>query len=213
MSAMEFMARLAALIAPPRYPLVRYAGVLGPRSAWRKDVVPRPRERAPACDAATTASGAGPEPGVAVDADSAGRSSRRERTKSEANEPTRPERAAPTAAHAGPSPGGVALIAPNVLSVRHWDRLIGGTLYAATPRVDWASLLRRSFEVDVLQCPRCQGRLRVLAVITEREPVERILARLGVPTDPPPLVRARDPTDDDVDEVASPPEQLGLGLA
>jgi hypothetical protein len=30
MTGLEFMARLAALIAPPRYPLVRYAGVLGP---------------------------------------------------------------------------------------------------------------------------------------------------------------------------------------
>jgi hypothetical protein len=88
-----------------------------------------------------------------------------------------------------------------------------GALYAATPRVDWASLLRRSFEVDVLQCPRCQGRLRVVAVITEREPVRRILAHLGVPTEAPPLARARDPTDDDVDEVVSRPEQLELGLA
>jgi RNA polymerase sigma-70 factor (ECF subfamily) len=34
---------------------------------------------------------------------------------------------------------------------------IGGALYAATPRVDWASLLRRSFDVDVMQCPKCQG--------------------------------------------------------
>jgi hypothetical protein len=53
MLPMEFMARLAALIPPPRYPLVRYAGVLGPHSVWRKDVVPRPRERPPACDDAS----------------------------------------------------------------------------------------------------------------------------------------------------------------
>jgi hypothetical protein len=33
----------------------------------------------------------------------------------------------------------------------------------------------------------------VLAVITEREPVQRILAHLGVPTENPPLARARDP--------------------
>ncbi len=218
MSAMEFMARLAALIAPPRYPLVRYAGVLGPRSAWRKDVVPRPRERAPACDAGTTASEAVAVPGVAAGTDGAGRSSRGDPTKNEANDPARPARAPLTAAHAqpataSPNPSDVELIAPNVLSVRHWDRLMRGVLYAATPRVDWASLLRRSFEVDVLQCPRCQGRLRVLAVITERETVQRILAHLCVPTQAPPLARARDPTDDDVDEVDSPPEQLELGLA
>ena len=41
MTPMEFMAMLAALIPPPRYPLVRYAGVLEPRSSWRNDVVPR----------------------------------------------------------------------------------------------------------------------------------------------------------------------------
>jgi hypothetical protein len=40
MSPMEFMARLAAIIAPPRYPLVRYGGVLAPRSNWRRDVQP-----------------------------------------------------------------------------------------------------------------------------------------------------------------------------
>ena len=79
---------------------------------------------------------------------------------------------------------------------RHWDRLLGGVLYATSPRVDWATLLRRSFSVDVLECPKCHGRLRVIAVITEREPVRRILAHLGLPTDPPPLARARDPTDE-----------------
>jgi len=44
MTPLEMLARLSALIPPPRYPLVRFHGVLGPRSAWRKDVVPKPRE-------------------------------------------------------------------------------------------------------------------------------------------------------------------------
>src|SRR5208282_4491263 len=55
MTGIEFMARLAAIIAPPRYPLVRFAGVLAPRSAWRREVVPQPRERRHACDAARVA--------------------------------------------------------------------------------------------------------------------------------------------------------------
>ncbi len=104
----------------------------------------------------------------------------------------------------------VIALAPNILSVRHWDRLLGGLLYAATSRIDWASLLRRSMDVDVLQCPKCHGRLRVLAVITEREPVQRILSHLGLPTEPPPLARARDPSDELDDE---PGGQLELGLA
>ena len=76
----------------------------------------------------------------------------------------------PTDGSAQARPGDVLMLAPNVLSVKHWDRLLGGVLYALSPRVDWASLPRRSFSVDVLQCPKCRGRLRVIAVITEREP-------------------------------------------
>ena len=89
---------------------------------------------------------------------------------------------------------------------------MGGLLYAATPRVDWATLLRRSFSVDVLECPKCHDRLRVLAVITEREPVQRILAHLGMPTEAPHVARARDPTDDCAAEWDESP-QLTLGIA
>jgi hypothetical protein len=46
----------------------------------------------------------------------------------------------------------------------------------------------------------------VLAAITEREPVQRILSHLGMPTGPPPVARARDPSDDD------DPAQLELAL-
>ena len=56
----------------------------------------------------------------------------------------------------------------------------------------------------------CAGRLRVLAVITEREAVQKILAHLGMETDAPPTARARDPSDDvDEDEQAG---QLELAL-
>jgi hypothetical protein len=68
-------------------------------------------------------------------------------------------------------------------------RLHGGLLYAATPRIDWAALMRRSLDVDVLQCPRCDGRLRVIAVITAREPVQKTLSHLGLPTEEPPLAK------------------------
>ncbi|WP_437911117.1 transposase [Sorangium sp. So ce327] len=45
-SPMEFMARLAALIPPPKIPLVRYHGVFAPRSSWRSLVTPKPPARA-----------------------------------------------------------------------------------------------------------------------------------------------------------------------
>jgi hypothetical protein len=44
----ELMARLAALVPPPRAHQVRYHGVLGPAAAWRDQVVPLPTEPASA---------------------------------------------------------------------------------------------------------------------------------------------------------------------
>jgi hypothetical protein len=96
----------------------------------------------------------------------------------------------------------VAWLAPNVLSVRHCDRLLGGALYAATPRVDWATLLRRTFSVDVLECAACGGRMRVLGRVTERDTVRAILERLAMAADAPRVARARDPTDDEALEEA-----------
>jgi len=87
------------------------------------------------------------------------------------------------------------LLTPNVLSVKHWSRLLGGTLYAASPRVDWTSLLGRCFEVDVLACPSCDGRLRVLGEVTDPAMVRLVLDSLGMPTDAPRVARARDPTE------------------
>ncbi len=110
-----------------------------------------------------------------------------------------------------PDPGDVIRLAPNVISVRHWDRLLGGLLYAVQPRVDWATLLRRSFyerhgmpEVPRPTAHDCRDH-------PEREPVGRILAHLGMPTEPPPVARARDPTDDA--EETGDGNQLSLGLA
>ncbi len=50
-----------------------------------------------------------------------------------------------------------------------------GELYAAQPRVDWASLLRRTFEFDVKTCPLCAGRLEVRAVVSAPGSTAKIL--------------------------------------
>jgi hypothetical protein len=86
-------------------------------------------------------------------------------------------------------------LTPNILSVKHWNRLLGGLLYAAFPRVDWATLLRRRFEVDVLRCTACGGRLRMLGEITEHAMVRLVLESIGLPTEAPLASRARDRTD------------------
>ena len=42
--------------------------------------------------------------------------------------------------------------------------------------------MRRTFGLDVLACPRCGGRLRLIALIEQVSVIQRILPHLGVPT-------------------------------
>ena len=53
--------------------------------------------------------------------------------------------------------------------------------------------MHRSFGFDVLACPRCGERLRLLALIEEALVIRRILRHLGLPTDVPAVRPARPP--------------------
>ena len=45
--------------------------------------------------------------------------------------------------------------------------------------------MRRAFDIDVLACPRCGGRMRLVATIEEPRIIREILAHLGLPTEVP----------------------------
>ena len=47
--------------------------------------------------------------------------------------------------------------------------------------------MRRVFEIDVLECPRCAGAMRILAAIHPPETTVAILECLGLPTRAPPV--------------------------
>ena len=128
MTPVEFIARLAALVPPPRHPLVRYHGVLAPNSPWRVAVVPWPAPAAPVAPAAIAS------------------------TRVEAAGPAKP----------------------------------------SSHRIDWATLLRRVWDLDVLRCPGCDGRMRMIAAIEDRTAIVKILEHLGVPTELPRMTRSRD---------------------
>ncbi len=51
-----------------------------------------------------------------------------------------------------------------------------------TPRVDWAGLLRRTFDFDVFVCARYGGRRRVLAYVKQAVGGRAIFEHLGLPT-------------------------------
>jgi len=56
--------------------------------------------------------------------------------------------------------------------------------------------MRRAVDIDVLACPRCSGRMRLLATIEDPRVIRQILAHLGLPTEGPqprpPPARAAD---------------------
>ncbi|MBK6532506.1 MAG: transposase [Deltaproteobacteria bacterium] len=149
MTPMEFMARLSALVAPPRTPLVRYQGVLAPElavaggggsaaAAGRRVAVGSGRTGGGA------AGGRGPREDSSGDGDGAGRSRRRG-----ADADT--ERA---------------------------NRL--------------GALMWRVWAVDVLLCPGCSGRMKMIAALTERAAIVRILEHLDVSIEVPRMRRSRD---------------------
>jgi hypothetical protein len=66
---------------------------------------------------------------------------------------------------------------------------------------EWARLMRRAFDLDVLRCPNCSNRMRVLALIERPQTARRILRHLGMRDHPPPIAPARIP-DTSFDDVA-----------
>ena len=47
-------------------------------------------------------------------------------------------------------------------------------------RKNWARLIQKIYEVDLLVCPSCRGGMRVIAVIEEQEVIRKILTHLGL---------------------------------
>ncbi|XXT92999.1 transposase [Sorangium sp. So ce764] len=178
MSPMEFMARLAALIPPPKIPLVRYHGVFAPRSSWRSLVTPRPPARAAKSE---PCAGHAPLPAAPAPAPA---------SPAPASPCAPPALSARSLAHAEPT----VRVEPTLISVLHWGRLLEGELFATSRYVEWAVLMKRSFGFDALRCPRCERRMRVLSTITDSAVVRRILDPLNLPSQPRTAAPARAPT-------------------
>jgi hypothetical protein len=51
--------------------------------------------------------------------------------------------------------------------------------------------MRRVFEIDVLECPRCSARMRIIAHIHPPTATRAILECLGLPIRAPPVAPAR----------------------
>jgi len=139
---LELVEKLAALVPPPRFNLVRYHGVLAPSAAWRPLIVPESEISDPL---------------------------------SHSNCPARKQILAP---------GTEYLLKKRACRPRYYS---------------WSQLMRRVFSIAVLECPRCGGRMRILAAINPPETIRKILDCLGLPSRPPPVANAL--PDREIDEL------------
>ncbi|NCO52325.1 MAG: hypothetical protein GW875_09520 [Deltaproteobacteria bacterium] len=60
-------------------------------------------------------------------------------------------------------------------------------------RKNWARLIQKIYEVDPLTCPKCRGRMRIIAFIEDDEVIKKILKHLGLwdkQARPPPLPKS-----------------------
>jgi hypothetical protein len=164
----ELLEKLAAMIPKPRLNLLVYHGVFAPNARYRPGAVRAAQEGASQRTAGQGGGAANEGGGAAVRADAS----------------TPPGGAAPADAP-GPSTDSRAPTTP-----RSPPAPAG---YTRPAYYAWAELLRRTFAIDVLDCPDCGGRLRLLSTIADRTVIEKILRHLGLPVDVPQPARARAP--------------------
>jgi hypothetical protein len=137
---LELVEKLAALVPPPRFHMVRYHGVLAPSAAWRELVVPE-------------------------------------------------SETADVMKHSDCPAAGKQILMDDAARAR-------GRRGCRSRNYSWAELMRRVFSVDVLECDRCGGRMRIIAAIHPPEAIRKILECLGLPSRPPPLARPVRTVDD-----------------
>jgi hypothetical protein len=178
----ELVEKLAALTPPPRFHLVRYHGVLGPCASQRGRVVPRPEPRGEATDV--------PDSGLAA-ASGKGRAMTSRSGPADGGAPRglgESQAAVPRGALPGLGDGDLSSPGGKDAS----ERLAPADELPLRPRrLAWADLLRRVFTVDVLECPRCGARTRLLAAIHPPDATSAILKCLDLPARAPPVEAAR----------------------
>ncbi len=126
---LDLVAKLAALVPPPRFNLVRYHGIFGPASRWRSRIGPAgPRDD----DDSRCCPGSSARQAKGCDS-------------------------------------------PGKIHPRNYS---------------WAELMKRVWGFDVLKCPECGGRMRILCAINPPAAIRKILDCLGLPSRPPPVFPA-----------------------
>jgi hypothetical protein len=174
MRPIDLLARIAAIIPPPRHPLLRYFGVFGPHSSWRKLCVP----------AVVDSTQTEPPSSTSHSPDSDATRAEVDKVKLSSN---------PQQAESG---SGAAILEgttrPSDPSGQDASTKMAARIALNPWRIDWATLLKRTYDFDVLKC-QCGGRLKAVELVTEAARAKELLEQFGMSTKPPPIARARSP--------------------
>jgi hypothetical protein len=156
---LELMERLAALVHPPRFNITRFYGIFAPAASLRPRVIPETEvsipPRHPGCQSAVEAEVTNPGKlaGFGV-ADT--HQGDKVKVTYMGRDGTREKIEAPAT-----DPGK------------------NKKKRGCQPRnYQWATLMERVFELDVLACPRSGGRMRILAAIDTPDAIHKILASI-----------------------------------
>ena len=188
---MELMERLAALVPRPRFNLTRFYGVLAPASKLRPLVVPDDKASIalthPDCPerADTLETGIG--------------NNYLKLTRGETDKGLIKPAAAfiPSNIRKDETVTQMHSDCPERMETLKTDSEKPDAKRGMKPKnYSWAQLLMRVFELDVLCCPRCGGRMRVLCAINSQPAIQKILACLGLPSRAPPVAPAKLNTDE-----------------
>jgi len=186
-AGVELLEKLAAIIPRPRINLVLYHGVLGARARWRGLATSYGRPQA-----ATTADApeaqAPPCAPILVSQESSQHSDRPGSPGQSHGNKNESMNLSNAAASVASSP------TPQSTDQGATDAPTDGASAKEKKRWSaWSDLMRRAFSLDVLACPRCGERMRLIATIEDPAVVRKILNHLGLSTEVPEAEPARPP--------------------
>lgn len=160
----ELLLRLCALVPPRSFHMVRYHGIFAPHARGRFALTGRGLR-----DCAAAPSG-----------------------KSEQAAPTAAMADVPRGDASPPVPSSTSTLARSTATqpaARTGEALRSPDDATRARRLEWSLLMKRAYALDVLCCPRCQGPMRLIAVIDNEVVARKILLHLGLSARAPPRGR------------------------
>jgi Putative transposase len=177
----ELLEKLAAITPRPRINLLLYYGLLAPRARWRSLVTSYggPQQAASTGDVPVT------QPAICAPT----------LVSQHSEQPGSPEQSHGNENETMNAPGSVASSSTSESSVhgRSGSLPDGASAKEKKRYSAWSDLMRQTFSLDVLACPRCHQRMRLIATIEDPAVVKKILNHLGLGTEVPESQPARPP--------------------